>query len=45
LTSVQYPFLRPNLRPYDPKEIRLIKKFCQRADADWTEKQEKKKKN
>ena len=40
-TKWQHDLLRPNLRPYDPKEIRLITKFCQRADADWAEKQEK----
>ena len=26
---------RPNHRPYDPKEIELIKKFCQLADAEY----------
>ena len=26
---------RPNHRPYDPKEIALIKKFCALADADF----------
>jgi hypothetical protein len=26
---------RPNHRPYDPKEIRLIKEFCQLADEDF----------
>lgn len=26
---------RPNHRPYDPKEIELIKEFCARADADF----------
>jgi len=26
---------RPNFRPYDPKEIDLIRRFCDRADADF----------
>ena len=26
---------RPNHRPYDPREIRLIKQFCARADEDF----------
>ena len=26
---------RPNHRPYDPKEIELIKKFCKMADKDY----------
>ena len=26
---------RPNHRPYDPKEIELIKKFCDLADKDF----------
>ena len=26
---------RPNFRPYDPKEIELIRRFCDRADADF----------
>ncbi len=26
---------RPNLRPYDPREIELIQHFCQRADRDF----------
>ena len=26
---------RPNHRPYDPKEIELIKYFCQLADKDF----------
>ena len=25
---------RPNHRPYDPKEIKLIKEFCQSADEE-----------
>jgi len=29
---------RPNLRPYDPKEIELIKTFCDLADKNFTEK-------
>ncbi len=28
---------RPNLRPYDPKEIDLIKKFCALAEKDFKE--------
>ena len=26
---------RPNLHPYDPKEIELIKRFCDLADKDF----------
>ena len=28
---------RPNHRPYDPKEIELIKRFCQYADKDFNQ--------
>ena len=27
---------RPNHRPYDPREIKLIKQFCERADKDFS---------
>ena len=27
--------MRPNLRPYDPKEITVIKTFCKLADEKW----------
>ncbi len=33
---------RPNHRPYDPKEIELIKKFCRLADADFEKEHAKK---
>lgn len=33
---------RPNLRPYDPKEIKLIQRFCKRADDDFAREQAKK---
>ena len=32
---------RPNHRPYDPKEIDLIKKFCALADKDFEKEQAK----
>lgn len=32
---------RPNHRPYDPKEIQLIRHFCDLADADFKREQEK----
>ena len=32
---------RPNHRPYDPKEIEIIKKFCQLADKDFEREQAK----
>ena len=32
---------RPNLRPYDPNEIALIKRFCALADAEFKEEQKK----
>jgi len=34
---------RPNHRPYDPREIELIKSFCDAADADFAREQEAKK--
>ena len=34
---------RPNHRPYDPREISLIKRFCDAADADFAREQEAKK--
>lgn len=33
-TKWQHDLFRPNLRPYDPREIALIKKFNALADAD-----------
>ena len=33
---------RPNHRPYDPREIELIKEFCDRADADFAREQSEK---
>ena len=30
--------MRPNLRPYDPKEIKIIKTFCQMADEKFKKK-------
>jgi len=30
---------RPNHRPYDPREIALIREFCDRADTEFREKQ------
>ncbi len=32
-TKWQHDLFRPNLRPYDPKEIRVIKEFCCMADS------------
>ncbi len=34
---------RPNHRPYDPREIALIKRFCDAAEADFAREQEAKK--
>jgi hypothetical protein len=33
---------RPSLHPYDPHEINLIKRFCEKADADFKKEQEEK---
>ena len=33
---------RPSLHPYDPHEINLIKRFCEKADADFKTEQEEK---
>ena len=40
-TKWQHDLFRPNLRPYDPKEIEIIKKFCQLADKDFEREQAK----
>lgn len=32
-TKWQHDLLRPNLRPYDPKETELIKRLCKAADS------------
>ena len=37
VTKWQHDLFRPNLRPYDPKEIKLIKEFCQYADLDFAQ--------
>ncbi len=34
-TKWQHDLFRPNLRPYDPKEIQIIKTFCHLADEKW----------
>ena len=34
LTKWLHDLYRPSHRPYDPREIKLIKEFCQLADAD-----------
>ncbi len=35
-TKWQHDLIRPSLRPYDPKEIELIKRYCKRADEDFS---------
>ena len=35
ITKWQHDLLRPSGRPYDPKEIELIKHFCKKADEDF----------
>ena len=37
VTKWQHDLFRPSLHPYDPKEIEIIKQFCQYADEDWAE--------
>ena len=37
-TKWQHDLMRPNLRPYDPKEINIIKTFCQLADEKYKKK-------
>ena len=37
-TKWQHDLMRPNLRPYDPKEIKIIKTFCQMADEKFKKK-------
>jgi len=34
-TKWQHDLFRPNLRPYDPKEIELIQEYNKRADMRW----------
>ena len=36
-TKWQHDLLRPNLRPYDPKETELIKLMCDAADTDFAQ--------
>ena len=33
ITKWQHDLFRPSLRPYDPKEIELIKRYNEKADA------------
>ena len=42
LTKWFHDLYRPSHKPYDPKEIALIKDFCQRADEDFARGQGKK---
>ena len=42
-TKWLHDLYRPNHRPYDPKEIELIKHFCKIADEDFEREQEVKK--
>ena len=37
VTKWFHDLLRPSLRPYDPKEIALIRRFNKQADADFAE--------
>ena len=41
-TKWQHDLLRPSLRPYDPGEIKLIRRFCELADRDFAEKSKRK---
>lgn len=34
ISKWQHDLFRPNLRPYDPKEIDIIRDFCTLADHD-----------
>ncbi len=34
-TKWQHDLFRPSLRPYDPKEIKVIKEFCELADREF----------
>ncbi len=40
-TKWMHDLFRINLRPYDPREIKLIKKYCDLADRRFAEKQSK----
>ena len=37
-TKWQHDLYRPNLRPYNPKEIELVKRICRYADNKFNEK-------
>ena len=37
----QHDLMRPNLRPYDPKEIAIIKEYCKMADDDFAARKSK----
>jgi hypothetical protein len=41
-TKWLHDLFRPNLRPYDPKEIEIIKRFTSLADKEFAEKQNQK---
>lgn len=34
-TKWQHDLIRPSLRPYDPRETEIIKRYCDRADRDF----------
>jgi len=34
-TKWQHDLIRPSMRPYDPEEIRLIRRFNKMADTDY----------
>ncbi len=34
-TKWQHDLFRPNFRPYDPKEIEIIKLYCKKADENF----------
>jgi hypothetical protein len=36
-TKWQHDLFRPSYRPYDPKEIKIIKFFSEKADRDFLE--------
>lgn len=38
MTKWQHDLFRPNLRPYDPKEIEIIKEICTLADNEFNKK-------
>lgn len=41
-TKWMHDLYRPSLRPYDPREIELIQRFCAYADADFASRQKEK---